>query len=1214
MHCTRCLIELAVEVARDDVHDPATAPLRFGDYEALERIGVGGMGVVYKARQLSLDRLVALKVIKPGMDSVRVLARFEAERQALALMEHPNIARVFDAGTTPAGHPYFAMELVEGVPLTRFCDEQRLSIEERLELFMLVCQAVQHAHQKGIIHRDLKPANVLVTVQDGKAIPKVIDFGVAKAIGPRLTRETVATEIGALVGTLEYMSPEQADLNQVDIDTRSDIYALGILLYELLTGTTPLTRRTLRQAAFDEVLRRIRQEEPPRPSTRLSETREELASISARRRVEPARLTRVLRGDLDWIVMKALEKERNRRYETANGLAQDIHRHLNDEPVVAGPPSKAYRFQKLVRRNKLVFASVTVVATALLIGLGATTYSWLFAKSASSREKAAREQAQANQSNAETAALEAKTTLSRSDFFEAVHLVSEDRASEALAYLQRSLSANPENYAAATRLATLLTYHAWMQPTRMFKHNGPAQLLQFSPDCERLLTVSDDNSVHVWDTKTDQPLIPPLTHASKVRVAQFSSDGNSILTISEDNTARVWEVPSGRLQIEFFSIGSSPVLLARFSPDGKRMVTVAEDRTARAWDIETGQPLTEPIFADVATGRPLAEAVEFSPDGGQIVTISGNEEPNRSVGAVSLGYTNANGTNGLKLVFSAAVLGFSNSANGLELKGPSYTVARVWDVATGLQLAGPLEHGAIVTSARFSPDGKWLVTTAGGGNDDYEAHLWDLRGGQLPNDPPHHYGAAQPLPSSTNGMAVGNEPKPPLSLRLIGESREAPAPAGIAFLRHSGPVLLARFSPDGKWIVTVSEDKTARVWEVRTGRPLTDPLRHHDAVYLAEFSPDSRRLVTVCRDKVVRVWDPASGHPVTEPLRTTDNVAAVRFMPNRRQIATISADNVLRVWRDRLPQTELVGGFLQAVKLSRETRWITTSWSNNIPRGPIPSTQFSPDERRVVVFSNNIARVWNAGTGQPLTSPLIHGGAVTSAQFSPDGTKILTASADNAVRLWDAQTGRLIKGPLWCGGTIGSAEFSPEGRWFLTASEGAGARVWDTESGQLLADSFEYYPDQNYAEFRPEGNRILTYSQEGPARLYDIAPAKGMCPSWLPQLSEVICGQKLNDQGILEPTQLNTTETIEQIRERLSHASDSHDWTIWGGWYLADPSKRTVSPFSKITVSEYIENLIEQNTVESLAEAKQLAAGNREQEARIEQARKTLLPQNKASP
>jgi tetratricopeptide (TPR) repeat protein len=342
-----------------------------GPYKLLEPIGEGGFGVVFLAEQTEpVRRRVALKVLKPGMDTRQVVARFEAERQALAILDHPHIAKVFDGGATPSGRPYFVMELVKGVPITEFCDQNRLTMRQRLELFVTVCQAVRHAHQKGIIHRDLKPSNVLVSRHDTTPVVKVIDFGVAKALGQELTDKTLFTGIGQMVGTPLYMSPEQAGMSDIDIDTRSDVYSLGVLLYELLTGTTPFTRERFQRGAYDEIRRIIREEEPPRPSTRLSESKEALPSISALRDTEPAKLTKLVRGELDWIVMKALEKDRDRRYESANGFATDVQRYLDDEPVQACPPSVAYRFRKFARRNKAALVMASVVGVALLLAVG----------------------------------------------------------------------------------------------------------------------------------------------------------------------------------------------------------------------------------------------------------------------------------------------------------------------------------------------------------------------------------------------------------------------------------------------------------------------------------------------------------------------------------------------------------------------------------------------------------------------------------------------------------------------------------------------------------------------------------------------------------------------------------------------------------------------------------------------------------------------------
>jgi serine/threonine protein kinase/tetratricopeptide (TPR) repeat protein len=344
---------------------------QIGSYKVVQQLGEGGMGTVFLAEQLEpVQRKVAFKIIRPGLESRQVIARFEAERQALALMDHPNIAKVLDAGATETGRPYFVMELVQGVPITRYCDSHRLTPRQRLELFIPVCHAVQHAHQKGIIHRDLKPSNILIAEYDDRPVPKIIDFGVAKALGPKLTERTLFTEFGSVVGTLQYMSPEQAEPGQLDIDTRSDIYSLGVMLYELLTGTTPLDGTHLKQAPLMELLRIVREEEPPRPSTRLGTTEEQTA-IAAKRSVEPRHLSGLLRGDLDWIVMKCLEKERTRRYETANALARDIERYLNEEAVEASPPSAGYRLRKFARKNrKLLLATAgfgTLLAAATIV-------------------------------------------------------------------------------------------------------------------------------------------------------------------------------------------------------------------------------------------------------------------------------------------------------------------------------------------------------------------------------------------------------------------------------------------------------------------------------------------------------------------------------------------------------------------------------------------------------------------------------------------------------------------------------------------------------------------------------------------------------------------------------------------------------------------------------------------------------------------------------
>ncbi len=444
---------------------PGEEPIgtRIGRYKLVQKIGEGGWGVVYMAEQEEpVRRRVALKIIKLGMETKSVIARFEAERQALAMMDHPNIARVYDAGATDRGPPYFVMELVQGERITKYCDQHHLSTPERLDLFIQVCHAIQHAHQKGIIHGDIKPSNIMIALQDGVPVPKVIDFGIAKATEARLTDRMLFTSYVQLIGTPAYMSPEQADVSGLDIDTRSDIYSLGVLLYELLTGKTPFDATELLECGLDEMRRTLREKEPARPSARLTTLQDaELTTTAGNRQAEPHRLASSLRGDLDWIVMKALEKDRGRRYETANGLATDIQRHLNHEPVMARPPSRYYRLRKLVRRNRVVFAAGGAVAAALVIGLGTST--WLFLKEREARQRAvAAEQQQARLRH------EAEV---REKISQAALLVSQERFEEADRLLDQISLTQPTVEGAAV-LRSVAEWHAlrtqWKQAADRF--------------------------------------------------------------------------------------------------------------------------------------------------------------------------------------------------------------------------------------------------------------------------------------------------------------------------------------------------------------------------------------------------------------------------------------------------------------------------------------------------------------------------------------------------------------------------------------------------------------------------------------------------------------------------------------------------------------------------------------------------------------------------
>lgn len=436
---------------------------RIGRYKLLRKIGEGGCGVVYMAEQEEpVRRRVALKIIKLGMETKSVIARFEAERQALAMMDHPNIARVFDAGATERGSPYFVMELVSGVKITDYCDLNRLDVLQRLDLFIQICHAIQHAHQKGLIHRDIKPSNILVTLHDATPVPKVIDFGIAKATETPLTDKALHTANAQLIGTPAYMSPEQAELGRVDVDTRSDIYSLGVLLYELLTGRTPFDAKLLLESGLDEMRRTLRETEPPRPSRRLQALEPaDAMNIAELRQTTPSQLVSLLRGDLDWIAMKTLEKDRTRRYETANGLVTDVQRHLHHEPVVARPPRRFYRFQKLVRRNRGVFVAVGAVLAALLAGFGTSTWLYLKEREAHNRAVAAEQQQARLRHEAEV----------RQRITQAALLVNQDQFNEADKILAEIPMAQPTVEGAAV-LRAVGEWHAveerWSQAADRF--------------------------------------------------------------------------------------------------------------------------------------------------------------------------------------------------------------------------------------------------------------------------------------------------------------------------------------------------------------------------------------------------------------------------------------------------------------------------------------------------------------------------------------------------------------------------------------------------------------------------------------------------------------------------------------------------------------------------------------------------------------------------
>jgi WD40 repeat protein/tRNA A-37 threonylcarbamoyl transferase component Bud32 len=778
-----------------------------GRYTLVEKVGEGGMGEVWVARQTEpVKRRVALKLIKPGMDSRTVVQRFEQERQALAVMDHPHIARVFDGGLTGDRRPFFAMELVNGLPLTTFCDEAKLGIRARLELFVPICQAVQHAHQKGIVHRDLKPSNILVTLIDGQPIPKIIDFGVAKALGDKLSNESLATQFGAVIGTLDYMSPEQASFSGADIDTRADVYSLGVILYELLTGLRPFDRRRLRKAAFDEMIRMIREEEPSKPSTRLS-TDGSSPSLAAVRQMEPGRLTKLLRGDLDWVVMKCLEKQRDRRYETASGLARDVQRYLADEAVEARPPSAGYRLRKFVRRRRGPVAAAAVVLAVLLAGIAGTT--WGLVRAERSRARAV----EAGNAEAEQRQAAEASTKQVRESAEQLRLARNELEINLYGARANLIQASWEAHA-VTRLRELLDEQK--------PRSGERDLRGFE--------------WHYWDRRAHAELTvgPPASDYEKARVSTrlLSPDGRrqAILWACRgneqgDQSLSKIEVRDALTGAEVTSFNLSIPLAGRPTPFTYPHLAFTTDGEGlfATW-IPEGVGGTSKLhwwLFDAATGKELVSHQQAPCD-----------EP-----ALPLVWPDRN--------LVATPLRIPGPVKGVQLK--------LWSVARGQEVRTCEGTCEAIQQAVFRPGGKEVaavVSSAAG--TEAQIKVWDTSTGRNRLTLPAGSGYVGELAWSPDGRRLA-VPAVPFRIWDTADGREL-----LALTEPEGPPSRVVFSPDGGRVACVDPYSPSRYLTLRetaTGRTRVTFKIPEESLYAVAFSADGTRLVTLARFGTVRTWD-----------------------------------------------------------------------------------------------------------------------------------------------------------------------------------------------------------------------------------------------------------------------------------------------------------------------------------------------------------------------
>jgi len=1002
----------------------------------IRKLGEGGMGQVWLAEQAyPVRRTVALKLIGAGMYDETTVQRFQSERQSIAIMDHPCIAKVFDAGTSPQGQPYFVMEFVPGLPITEYCDQKKLGIAARLEIFIRACEGVQHAHQKAVIHRDLKPANILVVEVDAVAVPRIIDFGLAKATTRQRPEDNLVTEFGLFMGTPGYMSPEQVDQNTRDVDTRTDVYTLGVILYVLLTGVMPFAAKRGHRPALDVWLRQLREQEPPPMISKLASDPQQATITAAARSTDRKQLVKMLRGDLQWIVSKALERERERRYGSPAELAADLRRYLNDESVQARPQSAGYQLRKFIRRNRLATAVagmlVVLAVAAAAAGLVAirkqheAEFQAARVRQAQSRlltQAAAQRLKDSNVAGAQGIILE---VLRNPEFAQrptpaAIHVFQDVRARDA----QLAVLAGHGAYVNAgvfspdgTRVVTASddkTARVWDARTgveilAIVGHQGYVNTATFSPDGTRVVTASDDRTAAIWDARTGQRIASLLGHGDVVESAIYSPDGTRILTASDDQTAHIWDARTGAT-LTVLSGHTGYVYGAAYSPDGNRIVTASSDKTARIWDAHTGAQLLV-----LAGHGGYVNAAAFSPDNARVVSVSEDNIAriwNARTGAPLLSLTGHTGA-----IYCAA---FSPDGKRIVTTSRDRTV-RLWDALTGVQLAVFAGHRDRVSSGAFSPDGTRIITTSF----DETARIWDA--------------------------SLGHE------LLVFG---------------HDSYLYSGSYSPDGARIVTGAGDATSRIWDARTGAQSAVLTGHGDRVTSAVYAPDGTRVVTGSIDKSARIWDLGTG---AQPrvLAASGNgyvmsggyVYGVAYSPDGTRIATASTDQTARIWDASTGAPVLV--------LSGH-------------RGYVYGVAFSPDGTRLATASaDKSARVWDARTGVQLAILSGHDDRVNSISFSPDGTRLVTGSDDRTARVWDARTGL---GTLVLTGheeRVNSARFSPDGRQIVTASADKSARIWDAQTGEQLAVLTGHTDSVTSGMYSPDGSRIVTVSGDKSARVWD---------------------------------------------------------------------------------------------------------------------------------